>query len=352
MALDTHNNIFGRTLNPLSPHSTAGGSSGGEGALLALRGSVLGVGTDVGGSIRVPAMCNGVYGVKPSAGRVPYAGQENGMPEGMGSVGIRACAGPLAGSVRDIALFFSAISSREPWKVDPDVVPSPWSSLSTIQPGRKFRIGVVRRDGITEPHPPILRLLDEVSSQLAGVGIEIIDLDPTVTPLWSKCQSLCNALFSLEGANHIFSLLESTSEPLSPWLTSRLRRKAPATLDKVMELYAKRTELQTQFLQILRQGGKEGGKEIDAFICPVAPHGVPEIDAYNTVSYTSAWNLLDYPAGVIPVRTFGEKDMEGKMLGEKAANGWDKVNMELCKYTPLIIGIGKGKGSGKMEDEE
>lgn len=64
MALDSHNNIFGRVINPANRHLTPGGSSGGEGALVAMRGSPLGVGTDVGGSIRIPAACNGLYGVK------------------------------------------------------------------------------------------------------------------------------------------------------------------------------------------------------------------------------------------------------------------------------------------------
>jgi amidase len=74
MALDSHNNIFGRVANPLNTAVTAGGSSGGEGALLAMRGSILGVGTDVGGSIRIPAMCEGTFGIKPSGERIPYAG--------------------------------------------------------------------------------------------------------------------------------------------------------------------------------------------------------------------------------------------------------------------------------------
>lgn len=68
-SLDSHNNIFGRTLNPINRSLTAGGSSGGEGALVAMKGSPLGIGTDVGGSIRVPAMCNGLFGIKPSHGR-------------------------------------------------------------------------------------------------------------------------------------------------------------------------------------------------------------------------------------------------------------------------------------------
>jgi amidase len=60
MALDSDNWLFGRLRNPRNGDVTAGGSSGGEGALIAMRGSVLGVGTDVGGSIRIPAMCNGL----------------------------------------------------------------------------------------------------------------------------------------------------------------------------------------------------------------------------------------------------------------------------------------------------
>jgi amidase len=110
MALDSHNNVFGRTLNPLNIALTAGGSTGGEGALLAMRGSILGVGTDVGGSIRIPAMCNGTYGVKPSWERIPYAGLEGGSRPGAAKVSIPASAGPLAHSMRDVELFFRRVS--------------------------------------------------------------------------------------------------------------------------------------------------------------------------------------------------------------------------------------------------
>jgi hypothetical protein len=71
--------------------------------------------------------------------------------------------------------------------------------------------------------------------------------------------------------------------------------------------------------------------DIDAFICPVAPHPVPPIDRYNGVSYTSSFVLLDYPAGVVPVRTFSERDLLGEMADEKPLSSWDKANRELCK---------------------
>lgn len=326
MALDSHNNVFGRTINPANTLVTAGGSSGGEGALLAMHGSVLGVGTDVGGSIRIPAMCNGLYGIKPSWERIPYAGQEGGMPPALSKLGIPASAGPLAHSMRDMELFFSTISTQKPWLMDPDVVPSPWLSLSTLCRTRGLRIGITRRDGVMEPHPPILGVLDEVSESLKKAGIEVIEMD--ITPLFSKCQSLANGLFGVEGNQSMLDLLESTSEPLSPWLANRLRRKNALPFDKLRELHAKRTELQRQFLRIW----KDGKGEIDAFICPVAPHPVPPIDRWNGVSYTSSFVLLDYPAGVVPIRTFEERDMQAEIPSNvKSLGSWDKTNRELCK---------------------
>ncbi|KAL1592327.1 hypothetical protein SLS60_011404 [Paraconiothyrium brasiliense] len=319
-ALDSHNNIFGRTINPLNTAVTAGGSSGGEAALLGLRGSVLGIGTDVGGSIRVPAMCEGLYGAKPSDGRVPYAGQEGGSKPAVAKLGVAASAGPMAHTMRDIELFFRAVSEQQPWELDPDVIPGPWGSLSSVA-GEKMRIGIVRRDGVVEPHPPILRLLDEVAGRVRRSGIEVVEVD--ITSIFSKCQSLINALMGVEGGNAMLDLLESYDEPLSPWIKPRMRRKEPLAFEKLRELHARRVQLQTDALQIWKQ--------VDAFICPVAPHPVPEIDKYNSASYTSSFVLLDYPAGTVPVRLFGKKDMDGEMSKTKALGSWDQRNRELCE---------------------
>ncbi|KAH3673177.1 hypothetical protein OGATHE_002157, partial [Ogataea polymorpha] len=70
MTADSENNVFGRTLNPNKLSMGAGGSSGGEGALVRLQGSAIGVGTDIAGSIRIPALVNGTYGLKPSINRL------------------------------------------------------------------------------------------------------------------------------------------------------------------------------------------------------------------------------------------------------------------------------------------
>jgi Asp-tRNA(Asn)/Glu-tRNA(Gln) amidotransferase A subunit family amidase len=185
---------------------------------------------------------------------------------------------------------------------------------------------MVRRDGVINPHPPIVRLLDEVKSKMQYAGIEVVEMD--ITSLFSQCQSLANALFGVEGGNAMFDLLDSFSEPLSPWLSSRLKRKKPMELSKVQQLHGKREELRKAFLKIW----KDEHGEIDAFVCPVAPHPVPPVDRYNGVSYTSSFVLLDYPAGVVPVRLFRKGDMEGKMERTEPLGSWDKANRELCKW--------------------
>jgi amidase len=95
---DSDNNLFGRTLNLHQGCLTAGGSSGGEGAPLAMRGSVIGVGTDMAGSTRIPAYYNGTFSYRLSARRIPYAGQTSSARPG--SFSILPSAGPLARSVR------------------------------------------------------------------------------------------------------------------------------------------------------------------------------------------------------------------------------------------------------------
>ncbi|KAI5287308.1 hypothetical protein KEM55_000026, partial [Ascosphaera atra] len=168
-ALDSVNYIFGRTLNPLNYNLTAGGSSGGEAALVAMRGSMVGLGNDVGGSVRVPAMCTGLYGFKPSAGRIPFGGQVNMSMAGLEKIALQAVAGTLTRSVGDVNTIMKEIVPRaEAFGVD--CVPGKWESETPSLPEdkapRKFTIGVLRKDGLLEPLPPIARVLDEVASKL------------------------------------------------------------------------------------------------------------------------------------------------------------------------------------------
>jgi amidase len=342
MALDSDNNVFGRVLNPRNRKVTAGGSSGGEGALIGMRGSVLGVGTDVGGSIRIPAMCNGLYGFKPSAQRIPYVGQEGGQKPGSSKVALPASAGPIATSMRDCELLSQVISNSKPWERDPFIAYGLWEEQGALQ--EKPLLGVIRRDGVMDPLPPIVKVLDETVSALRKSGVEVIEVD---APAFRKCQSLANKFFGVDGGNFMFDLLEKTGEPLTNWLSTRLRRGSRMPLEKLLDFHAIKIEVETEMLKIWKD--PKTGRSIDAIICPLAPHPVPPLDRWNGVSYTSSFVLLDYPAGTLPVRDFNEADLEGKLQNTEALGSWDKANRELCEFSlatiflPLLTYVGDPK---------
>lgn len=163
MTGDSDNNIFGRTLNPRNKSLTAGGSTGGEGALIALRGSILGVGTDIGGSIRVPAVCNGIYGFRPSVGLIPHGGVRDVTTPG--TDGIHSTAGPMATSLRDCSLLLKTILQADTWKYDSTSISVPWTDL---QPVRKLRIGVAQNEGVFTPTPPVRRAFNQAVDLLRG----------------------------------------------------------------------------------------------------------------------------------------------------------------------------------------
>ncbi|KAJ5847171.1 hypothetical protein N7455_011128 [Penicillium solitum] len=192
MAADSHNFVFGRTLNPHRSNLTAGGSTGGEGALIAMRGSVLGVGTDIAGSIRIPAICNGIYALRPSADRIPYGGQTSSARGGL--AGIKPCAGPLATSVRDLELFMRLVTNADPWQFDSSALFSPWRIVS---PKSALRLGFIEEDPHFPLHPPVLRTLTRATGKLQEAGNEII---PLKTLLIRDACALAFRMFSMDPA--------------------------------------------------------------------------------------------------------------------------------------------------------
>jgi amidase len=123
MALETINLVFGRSLNPYNRTLHPGASSGGEGALLAMRGSAIGLGSDYGGSIRGPATFCGLYGIRPSWGRLSYQDASNAL-EGLETR--RSCAGPMGNSPEDLGLLMSSYMAAKPWTYDQEVLDMPW----------------------------------------------------------------------------------------------------------------------------------------------------------------------------------------------------------------------------------
>lgn len=183
MAGETINNIIGYTFNPKNRNLAAGGSSGGEGALIGLKGSPLGFGTDIGGSIRIPAAFNGLYGLRPSSGRLPYHGMANSM-DGQNSV--LSVVGPLGTSVGALKLAIKSLLSQQPWLYDPLVAEIPWRDeqeqmvLDIVKKsgGGQLVFGLVLGDDLVRPQPPVRRALNIVQKTVEKLGHKIVEWKP------------------------------------------------------------------------------------------------------------------------------------------------------------------------------
>lgn len=142
MHLDCNNNITGQTLNPWNLLLSPGGSSGGEGVSVGSKCSVLGIGTDIGGSIRAPAAFGNCYGLRPTALRIPTLGNV-GLTAGQES--IRGVAGPLAESVEGLEVFMRSVLEQQPWDYETTLMPVPWRTEVELK--RDFTVGVMWDDG-------------------------------------------------------------------------------------------------------------------------------------------------------------------------------------------------------------
>lgn len=171
MHLDCENNIYGRTLNPRNLLLSPGGSSGGEGVSLGARCAVLGIGTDIGGSVRVPAAFNDCYGLRPTALRVPVMGHTS---VSAGQESIRGVAGPLAQSVEGLEIWMRSVLEQEPWEYETSLMPVPWKTDVKLAPG-DFTVGVMWDDGYVDSrdltprslHPLCLMVSDTLSHSVS-----------------------------------------------------------------------------------------------------------------------------------------------------------------------------------------
>src|SRR5947207_6255743 len=141
--------------------------SGGEGALVGLRCSCLGIGTDIGGSIRLPAANNGVYGFRPTSYRLPMRGITATM---LGQEHIVPVVGPLSTSFNGCKIFAKTVIDQRPWLKEPSLLPFLWrenASFLTGSDGKKqLRVTVLWDNGVVEPHSPVMRALREVAEKL------------------------------------------------------------------------------------------------------------------------------------------------------------------------------------------
>jgi amidase len=171
--IDTFNNIIKHTPNPCNRRLNVGGSSGGEGGLLALKGSPLGMGTDIGGSVRVPAVWNGCYGIRPSTGRVPYEGTSSIVD---GQTAIPFVLGFMAPLPEAITFAMKSLLSLSPWTNDPLVHEIPWREdiytqfKESASGSSQLSFGIMRTDHYVNVQPPVQRAMDIVVNKLKIMG--------------------------------------------------------------------------------------------------------------------------------------------------------------------------------------
>ncbi|KAK7532910.1 amidase signature domain-containing protein [Phyllosticta citribraziliensis] len=306
MTGDSENNVFGRTLNPHRLCVTAGGSTGGEGALIALRGSILGVGTDSAGSIRIPSLCNGLSGFKPTANRIPFGG--NTAPGRLGSPSpIFPVTGPLGTSIRDLELFMKVVIDSDPWVFDEGVIAVPWRSVPRPPPTTRLRIGLITEDPSLPLHPPTLRALRTAVQKLENNGHTVVPLDSSIPSLWSSAV-LAWRFFLLDPSKAVLRNIQAGNEPVikSVQLTRFSENDGwEPTMDNLFDLTVQRRGIMRIYHDLLIQNS------LDVVLMPPNQCPAPPHDTYGVTPYTVLANFLDWPAAVVP---FGKADKEKDAL--------------------------------------
>ena len=319
MAPESTNRVYGTTNNPWNTQRVPGGSSGGEGALLASGQSVLGVGTDIAGSIRIPAGFCGVAGLKPTLHRWSSVGSTGALP---GIEIVRATVGPLARSVDDLAFFFEALDPAEMSVLDPECPPLPPGSSANVDLST-LRVGYYEDDGFFTPSSAVKRAVREAAEHLRAAGVEVVPYAPrhaeelyylgiagiTADGLVTLRRELGGeeVIAALKMNERVSKLPEHLRQALARGLRVFGEERAARTIESVGEkrvsdywaLSWRRTVLAREETTAWTEAGIHALLG-PGYATPAPQHGVTgdfSVGAANMLR----WNLLNRPAGVVPV---------------------------------------------------
>ncbi|KKK22789.1 hypothetical protein ARAM_007260 [Aspergillus rambellii] len=288
MHLCCSNNLTGTTLNPYNRKLSPGGSSGGEGASMAFKCAPLGIGTDIGGSIRAPAAFCGAYGFLPTARRNPCIGIK---APSLGNESILGAIGPLASqSIEDLNLFQRAVIDQEPWDIDISLAPVPWRR---VKPTKEMTIGIMWDDGCVRPHPPVTRALKHAQEKLQTAGIKVVDWEPYKH---AHGWEIVSSLYFPDAAASQQAILAQAGEPILPLTEWALQYgpKTPLTVRENWELNLQREVYRSEYHALMKSRG------VDFVLCPSYVGVAPVLGEPRYWNYTAIWNILDQPAAVFP----------------------------------------------------
>lgn len=326
MAWETDNLLYGRTNNPWDLSRTAGGSSGGEAASIAAECSAGGVGSDGGGSIRVPSHFCGICGLKPTPGRIPATGH---YPQSVGPFAQLGVVGPMARTVADLKLLFEVMQG--PDAGDPSAAPVPVKWPEWSLPGKKAghdalpRIAYFEDDGRTPVTEETRLAVRKAAQLLSSAGFEVEAFRPKGL---DQARELWWQFFGVLGGMLLGPMTQGRESELSPILrqfNGWVAREKRHTADTLVESWIGRDLVRMQVFEQMQR--------FPILLCPVASvpafrHGERswQIEG-KTVNYLDAWsycewfNILGMPGAVVPV----SKSREGLPIGVQiAAQPWQE----------------------------
>ncbi len=295
MSFETDNLVYGRTNNPYGLDRTSGGSSGGAAAIIAAGGVPFDIGSDTGGSVRLPSHFCGIAGLRPTSGRVPRTGHL--WPPG-GAADALTTLGPMARRVEDLALLLPILAG--PDGRDPAVVPAPLGDDWKVEP-RTLRVAVCTHNGVVTPTPETQAAVRSAADALGNAGAKLEEARPTAL---ERTLEVFMAVMSADGGVFLTSLLQrfGTLEP-SPQVGGilALQRNAPEGVDvaRAFELW---DDFRVEMLAFLDR--------FDAIVCPTnalpaIPHGTL-MSVFPAFTYTMAFNLTGWPGAVVRAGTSPE----------------------------------------------
>lgn len=293
LGFETVNPVYGRTNNPYDPTRTCGGSSGGAAAIVAAGGVPLDVGSDTGGSIRLPAHFCGVAGIRPTPGRVSRAGHAIGPGTAIDAL---TSIGPLARRSEDLAVALRLLAG--PDGRDPFVAPVPLGDPAAIDVA-ELRVAFFLDNGLAAPDPAVADAVHDAARALADAGARVVERRP---PGVERTEPLFMHVILLDGGPGIARLLDAAgTKHEESALRGFLALPAPPVEQRI-EWVAQWDGLRAELLAWSR--------DFDLVVCPpnahaALPHG--SADAHmRGFSYTMTWNLAGWPGAVVRAGTSPE----------------------------------------------
>ncbi len=296
MAYETDNLISGKTSNPWDLSRSAGGSSGGEAAAIASGCSAGGVGSDGGGSVRVPAHFCGICGLKPTPGRIPATGH---FPAGVGAFSWIGVVGLMSRTIADVRALFEVMAGPDPG--DALSAPVPLAAVNDAQL-KGLRVGVLESDALGEVDMETAAALQKAANDLATRGfvvepMRLQGLERAIELWWFFFGPAIAHLFQPSVAGHEDKLSRIFREYLQ-------FADAPVTLDALLSACAERDLLRANILRQMRY--------VPILLSPVSTttafrHGEGTWrpgakQCYRDTMRFSQWlNLTGFPGASVPV---------------------------------------------------